>query len=134
MLYKISIKWDLRIFLNFFCILKGWWIVITGPNEIKLFLSVIYEFLYQARVFVRLGWKTCEGQTLQRITKIRKIQTKKFYIISPWPILDHLNVCGCDYRQHFLHFNDTYLHLQKRLTIGENKNIFFFSYQNIFLD
>jgi hypothetical protein len=30
---------------------------IPGPNVIKLFLSVIYEFLYKARVFVRLGWK-----------------------------------------------------------------------------
>jgi hypothetical protein len=56
--------------------------VITGPNVIKLFLSVIFEFLYQARVFVRLGWKTCKGLTLQRITKIRKLQKKKFYIIG----------------------------------------------------
>ncbi len=29
----------------------------TGANVIKLFMPVIYEFLYKARVFVRLGWK-----------------------------------------------------------------------------
>jgi hypothetical protein len=28
-----------------------------GSNVIKLFLSVIYDFSYQAKVFVRLRWK-----------------------------------------------------------------------------
>ncbi len=30
-----------------------------GPNVKKLFLSVIYVFLYQARVFVRIDYKAC---------------------------------------------------------------------------
>ncbi len=34
---------------------------IPGVNLIKLFLSVIYEFLNSARVFVRLGWKRLPG-------------------------------------------------------------------------
>jgi len=33
-------------------------------------------------VFVRIGWKTCHGKTLHLITKIRKLQTKKFYNIG----------------------------------------------------
>ncbi len=32
-----------------------------GANVIKLFLSVIYKFSYQARVFVRLGLKSMPG-------------------------------------------------------------------------
>ncbi len=33
----------------------------SGVNAIKLFLSVIYEFSYKARVFARLGWKSLPG-------------------------------------------------------------------------
>jgi hypothetical protein len=29
-----------------------------GPNVIKLFTAVIYEFSHKARVFVRTGWKS----------------------------------------------------------------------------
>ncbi len=32
-----------------------------GPNVIKHFFSVIYEFSYWARVFVRLSWKSLPG-------------------------------------------------------------------------
>jgi hypothetical protein len=32
-----------------------------GANAIKLFTAVIYEFLYLAKVFVRLGWKSFPG-------------------------------------------------------------------------
>ncbi len=35
-----------------------------GANIIKLFPSVIYEFLYQAGVFNRRGWKSLPGKTL----------------------------------------------------------------------
>jgi hypothetical protein len=35
-----------------------------GADVIKLFLSVIYGFLYQARVFVYLAGKACQGQIL----------------------------------------------------------------------
>jgi hypothetical protein len=28
--------------------------------------------------------KVCQGQTLQLITKVRKLWTKKFYNIGPW--------------------------------------------------
>ncbi len=34
-------------------------------------------------MFVRLGWKACQGQTLYIITKIRKLRTKKFNTIGP---------------------------------------------------
>jgi hypothetical protein len=36
----------------------------TGASVIKPIFSVICWFSYQARVFVRLGWKVCQGQTL----------------------------------------------------------------------
>ncbi len=32
-----------------------------GPDFIKLFKAVNYKFLYQARVFVRIGWKSFPG-------------------------------------------------------------------------
>jgi hypothetical protein len=32
-----------------------------GVHVIKLYLSVINEFLYKARVFVRPGWKSLPG-------------------------------------------------------------------------
>ncbi len=35
-------------------------------------------------MFVKLGWKACQGQKLQLITKIRKLWTKKFYNIGHW--------------------------------------------------
>jgi hypothetical protein len=34
------------------------------PNVIKLFLSVIYEFLDKARAFVKLGWESLAGKTV----------------------------------------------------------------------
>jgi hypothetical protein len=43
----------------------------TGANVTKLFTPVIYEFLYRARVFVRLGWK----KTFELFTKINKLRT-----------------------------------------------------------
>jgi hypothetical protein len=33
----------------------------------------------------RLDWKGFPGQTLELITKIHKLRTKKFYNIGPWP-------------------------------------------------
>jgi hypothetical protein len=33
----------------------------TGVNLVKLFTSVTYEFLYSARLFVKLGWKSLPG-------------------------------------------------------------------------
>ncbi len=33
----------------------------SGPNVIKLFTTVIYEFSYLARVFVRIGLKSLSG-------------------------------------------------------------------------
>ncbi len=40
---------------------KSFETVTPGANVIKLSLSVINEFSYQARVFVRLGRKSLEG-------------------------------------------------------------------------
>jgi hypothetical protein len=34
----------------------------SGNNVIKLASSVIYEFFYQARVFVKLSWKSLRGR------------------------------------------------------------------------
>ncbi len=54
-----------------------------GPeaNVIKLFLSVIYEFLYQARVFVRLGWKGLPGTNTLAYYEHTLITYKKNYNI-----------------------------------------------------
>jgi hypothetical protein len=53
-------------------------------NAIKLFLSVIYRFSYLARVFVIIDWKSFPmTNTLAVITKIRNLQTKKFFNIGP---------------------------------------------------
>jgi hypothetical protein len=35
-----------------------------GLSVIKLFLSMIYGFLYKARVFVGLGWKSLPGTNI----------------------------------------------------------------------
>ncbi len=32
-----------------------------GSNVINPFTAVIYKFLYKARVFVRIGWKSLSG-------------------------------------------------------------------------
>ncbi len=83
----------------------------AGPNVIKLFLSVIYEFSHKCSVRNKTraypseppfrystnragsqpypqtldqAGKACQEQTLQLITKICKLQTKKFYNIGIW--------------------------------------------------
>jgi hypothetical protein len=48
------------------------------------FKSVIYGFSYLARVFVRLGWKTCQGQT-NLLQKLVNYGQKMFYNIGPRP-------------------------------------------------
>jgi hypothetical protein len=51
----------------------------------KTFLSVVYKFLYLARVFVRLGCKSLpEGNTQAYYKKFIKIRTKKFCNTGPW--------------------------------------------------
>jgi len=45
----------------------------------KTFLPVIYRFLYKARVFVRLDWKSSPMTNTLLITEIRNLRTKKFY-------------------------------------------------------
>ncbi len=44
-----------------------------------------------------LDWagKSCQGQTLELITKIRTLQTKKFYSIGPWRGKGSYRLCGC---------------------------------------
>jgi hypothetical protein len=37
--------------------LKSFITIAPGANDIKLFVSVIYEFSYYAKMFVRIGWK-----------------------------------------------------------------------------
>jgi hypothetical protein len=57
-----------------------------GANFIKLFLTVIYRFSHQARVFVSLDWKSFQMTNLlliTLITKIHNLRTKKFYNIGP---------------------------------------------------
>jgi hypothetical protein len=55
--------------------------ITLGPehNVIKLFWPVIYRFVYLARVFVRLDWKSLPMTK----TKIRNLRTKTFYNIGP---------------------------------------------------
>ncbi len=48
----------------------GKWVLgmqVQGPNGIKLFLSVIYDFSYQARAFVRIGFQCKHSSSLQKI-------------------------------------------------------------------
>jgi len=51
---------------------------LSRGQSYKTFLSIVYEFLYKARLFVRLGWKSLQRQTLWLITKICKLRTKQF--------------------------------------------------------
>ncbi len=55
--------------------------IATWGQCYKTFLSTIYEFLYQARVFIRLGWKSLQGtNTLAYLTLVTK---KKFFATLP---------------------------------------------------
>jgi len=57
---------------------------------LKTILSVIYEFSYKARVFVRLGWKILQGTYTPAITIIRELRTKK--VLEHWPQGSILNM------------------------------------------
>ncbi len=58
----------------------------TGANVIKLFLSVIYGFLYLARVFVRLYWKSLPMTNTLAYYKNPKFTDKEVYNIRPVPL------------------------------------------------
>ncbi len=47
-------------------------------------LSVISNFCNNLECLLDQDGKLCQGQKLLLITKIRKLQTKKFYNIGPW--------------------------------------------------
>jgi hypothetical protein len=57
-----------------------------GANVIKLFLSVIYEFSYQARVSVCYTSveKLTKGKHSSSLRKFVNYVRKKFYNIGPW--------------------------------------------------
>ncbi len=54
-----------------------------GAHVIKLFLSVIYEFLYKVRVFVRLGWKSLLMTNTGLFQKLVIYGQKSFITLGP---------------------------------------------------
>jgi hypothetical protein len=58
----------------------------TGANVIKLFLSVIYGFSYEARVFVRLDLKKLTNDKHSSLLRKSVIYGQKsFIILGPGP-------------------------------------------------
>jgi hypothetical protein len=55
-------------------------------HEMKHFLGAINEYSYEARVFVRLSWRSLPGPNNTAYYKNNTLQTKKFYNIFPWQV------------------------------------------------
>jgi hypothetical protein len=54
--------------------------MVLVANVIKLFLSVIYGFLYQVRVFVRLDWKKLTNDKHSSLLRKSVIYGQKNFI------------------------------------------------------
>jgi hypothetical protein len=53
---------------------------LTKAQYYKTIYSAIYEFLYQGRVFVRLGWKSLPGTNTLACYQNSQITDKKHFI------------------------------------------------------
>jgi hypothetical protein len=50
----------------------------------NFFMSIIYSFLYQARVFLRISWKRLPGSNTLAYYESPSFTDKEFYKIATW--------------------------------------------------